>query len=318
MNHVAIDLASLYVDRLFAVNAGGADIREASSVNEILDMLPQTIRLELHHPAGLVFRRIRPNARSIRDRQDLVFTQTRRMTKTIAAPDFEKLGRKHLRLQAAYTYLGGRVELEVDRPSCKQRVIRMCQQLPAIGKSSGCEGNTQQEEKKNMRETHRRLSENERLVEYSMKSEEVIPQVEWYAAARTSMDVLVDLDVGDYRTGAATIDQALEIARAVDRSPDLTLRGIQAYSVRGSHGGDRAERRQISEAAFATAAEARDAFLRNGLCADIVSGGSTGTWDIDLALPVVTELQAGSYVLMDLAYRRLGLDFANFCAFWLP
>jgi 3-hydroxy-D-aspartate aldolase len=138
-----------------------------------------------------------------------------------------------------------------------------------------------------------------------------VRQVEWYAAAQTPMDVLVDLDVGDHRTGAATIDQALEIARAIERSPDLTLRGIQAYSVRGSHGGDRAERRQISEAAFATAAEARGAFLRDGLCADIVSGGSTGTWDIDLALPVVTELQAGSYVLMDLAYRRLGLDFAN-------
>jgi D-serine deaminase-like pyridoxal phosphate-dependent protein len=138
-----------------------------------------------------------------------------------------------------------------------------------------------------------------------------VRQVEWYAAAESPLDVLIDLDVGDHRTGAATIEQALDIARAVDRSPDLTLRGIQAYSVRGSHGGDRAERRQISEAAFAIAAEARDAFLRAGLCADILSGGSTGTWDIDLTLPAVTELQAGSYVLMDLAYRRLGLDFAN-------
>ena len=44
---------------------------------------------------------------------------------------------------------------------------------------------------------------------------------------------------------------------------------------------------------------------------EIFSGGSTGTWDIDLAIPDVTELQAGSYVLMDLAYRRLGLDFAH-------
>jgi D-serine deaminase-like pyridoxal phosphate-dependent protein len=127
-----------------------------------------------------------------------------------------------------------------------------------------------------------------------------VQQVEWYAAANTPVDVLVDLDVGDHRTGAATIEQALEIARAVDRTHHLTLCGIQAYSVRGSHGGDRSERRQISEAAFATAAETRDAFLRAGLRADIVSGGST-----------VTELQAGSYVLMDLAYRRLGLDFAN-------
>jgi D-serine deaminase-like pyridoxal phosphate-dependent protein len=138
-----------------------------------------------------------------------------------------------------------------------------------------------------------------------------VQQVEWYESTKTRLDVLVDLDVGDHRTGAANAEQALEIARAVERSPNLTLRGIQAYSVRGSHGGDRPERERICLSAFETAAEIRDAFARAGLCADIVSGGSTGSWDIDLASPVMTELQAGSYVLMDLAYRRLGLDFAN-------
>jgi D-serine deaminase-like pyridoxal phosphate-dependent protein len=138
-----------------------------------------------------------------------------------------------------------------------------------------------------------------------------LQQVEWYEATKTKLNVLVDLDVGDHRTGAANIEQALEIARAVERSSYLTLRGIQAYSVRGSHGGDRPEREQICRSAFEIAAETRDAFLRAGLCADIVSGGSTGSWDVDLASPELTELQAGSYVLMDLAYRRLGLDFAN-------
>jgi 3-hydroxy-D-aspartate aldolase len=138
-----------------------------------------------------------------------------------------------------------------------------------------------------------------------------VRQVEWYESARTKLDVLIDLDVGDHRTGAANLEQALEVARTVDRSFHLTLRGIQAYSVRGSHGGDRPERERICRNAFEVAAETRDAFLRGGLCADIVSGGSTGSWDIDLASPVLTELQAGSYVLMDLAYRRLGLDFAN-------
>jgi 3-hydroxy-D-aspartate aldolase len=44
---------------------------------------------------------------------------------------------------------------------------------------------------------------------------------------------------------------------------------------------------------------------------EILSGGSTGTWDIDLALPEVTELQAGSYLFMDLDYRRVGADFRH-------
>ena len=50
---------------------------------------------------------------------------------------------------------------------------------------------------------------------------------------------------------------------------------------------------------------------RHGLHTDIVSGGSTGTWDVDLAIPDVTELQAGIYPLMDLAYQKLGVDFGH-------
>ena len=140
-------------------------------------------------------------------------------------------------------------------------------------------------------------------------------QVTWYEEAASqagrTVDVLVDLDVGDHRTGAGSVEQALEIAQAADRSPHLRLRGLQAYSVRGSHAGDGEERKRVSEEALQRAAKVRDAMARAGMSPEIFSGGSTGTWDIDLAIPDVTELQAGSYVFMDLAYRRLGLNFAH-------
>lgn len=135
-------------------------------------------------------------------------------------------------------------------------------------------------------------------------------QVDWYdSAAREPLDVLIDLDIGDHRTGASSREQALELARAISRSKHLRLRGLQAYSVSGSHGADRLARQQISCAAFQTAAEIRDLLSREGFSTAILSGGSTGTWDVDLEIPALTELQAGSYVLMDLAYRRLGIDF---------
>ena len=140
-------------------------------------------------------------------------------------------------------------------------------------------------------------------------------QVEWYReaarAADRKIDVLVDLDVGDHRTGAPSVRQALEIAQAVDRSADLQLRGLQAYSVNGSHAGGFEHRQRNSRQTFQVAAQVRDAMARAGLSTEIVSGGSTGTWDIDTALPELTELQAGSYVFMDLAYHREGLDFKH-------
>ncbi|MEP6715789.1 MAG: alanine racemase [Terriglobia bacterium] len=135
-----------------------------------------------------------------------------------------------------------------------------------------------------------------------------VQQAEWYQQAALAADVqigmLVDLDVGDHRTGAATLDQALDIALKIDQASHLWLRGVQAYSVRGSHGGDSSE-------TFTIAARARDLMASHGLHTDIVSGGSTGTWNIDLNLPGITELQAGSYALMDLAYRDIGVEFRN-------
>jgi 3-hydroxy-D-aspartate aldolase len=133
-------------------------------------------------------------------------------------------------------------------------------------------------------------------------------QVRWYqeaaCAANVQVDVLVDLDVGDHRTGAASLEQAVDIALAVDQAGHLALRGVQAYSVSGSHG-------QEAGPTWKIAADARKAFASHGLHTDIVSGGSTGTWNVDLAVDGVTEIQAGSYPLMDLAYRKIGVDFAN-------
>ncbi|OFV88832.1 MAG: hypothetical protein A3J75_04900 [Acidobacteria bacterium RBG_16_68_9] len=47
----------------------------------------------------------------------------------------------------------------------------------------------------------------------------------------------------------------------------------------------------------------------------IVSAGGTGTYDITGAHPGVTEIQAGSYVLMDARYRQVDIPFA--CALTL-
>lgn len=140
-------------------------------------------------------------------------------------------------------------------------------------------------------------------------------QVAWYdeaaGAAKRKLDVLVDLDVGDHRTGARSPEDAAEIAEAVDQAANLELRGIQAYSVLGSHAGGLEERKRVSAETFRVAARALGIMLRRGLSTEIVTGGSTGTWEIDTAVPDLTELEAGSYVLMDLAYRREGLDFAH-------
>jgi D-serine deaminase-like pyridoxal phosphate-dependent protein len=130
------------------------------------------------------------------------------------------------------------------------------------------------------------------------------------AAAATAddvtIDVLVDVDVGGRRTGVAPGPAAVALGCAVAAQSSLRLRGLQGYAGHCAHVVGWAARREASLAAMAPLAETRRMFEAAGLPVDIVAGGSTGTYDIDVALDGLTELQSGSYCVMDLDYRRIG------------
>jgi len=128
------------------------------------------------------------------------------------------------------------------------------------------------------------------------------------SAARSGVriTVLMDLDVGDHRTGIPCDERAITLARQIRESPNLLFAGLQAYSVSGSHTEGIENRRAHSRAALAQAIPIQKQLLSEGFDARKLTGGSTGTWEIDLAIPELTELQAGSYALMDVAYRKIG------------
>src|SRR5256886_5657476 len=120
------------------------------------------------------------------------------------------------------------------------------------------------------------------------------------------VDVLVDVDVGNRRTGVAPGEPALALAPAVAAQRALRLRGLQGYAGHCAHVVGWNAPRDASLAALQPLTETRALLERHGLPVEIVAGGSTGTWDIDVELPGLTELQAGSYCVMDLDYRRVG------------
>jgi len=125
-------------------------------------------------------------------------------------------------------------------------------------------------------------------------------------AAGVDVGVLVDVDVGDHRTGITPGEPALELAKLLGRSKRLRVRGVQAYAGSASHVVGFAAREKYSREVMAAAVETRRLLQSAGFDAAILSGGSTGTYDIDGALEGMTELQCGSYVFMDVDYRRIG------------
>jgi len=126
------------------------------------------------------------------------------------------------------------------------------------------------------------------------------------AKAGSKLGVLIDLDVGDHRTGIEPDELALKLAELVTKSKQLELRGVQAYSGGSSHVIGFAQRRNHSLQAMSRAAAMRERFRKSGLPSEILSGTSTGTYNIDSEIEQITELQVGSYVAMDVDYRRIG------------
>ncbi|MBX3508178.1 MAG: DSD1 family PLP-dependent enzyme [Parvibaculum sp.] len=121
------------------------------------------------------------------------------------------------------------------------------------------------------------------------------------------LKVLVDLDIGLHRTGIRPGDDATELAELLDAAEYLELRGLQAYAGHLMHVHDFAERREKSLAAMKLLGDQRDALKAAGLCCDILTGGGTGTYNIDPEASVLTELQGGSYIFMDKQYHDVAL-----------
>jgi D-serine deaminase-like pyridoxal phosphate-dependent protein len=126
------------------------------------------------------------------------------------------------------------------------------------------------------------------------------------AAARRSgrpLQVLVDVEVGGRRTGIADEGRAIALARLVAEADGLDYAGLQGYV--GDHqntvGYD--ERRARSRELLQPLVRVVERLHAEGLPPRIVSGGGTGTHDFDHELGVLTELQPGTYALMDVNYR---------------
>ncbi|HEX2440013.1 MAG TPA: DSD1 family PLP-dependent enzyme [Methylomirabilota bacterium] len=126
------------------------------------------------------------------------------------------------------------------------------------------------------------------------------------SAASVTLNVLVDVHVGARRTGTEPGDPAVTLGRLVTEQRGLRLRGLQGYAGQCAHVMGWAARRDASHAAMGPLMETRARFEKAGLPVEIVAGGSTGTYNIDLELAGLTELQAGSYCVMDLDYRQIG------------
>ncbi|HXN92836.1 MAG TPA: alanine racemase [Candidatus Sulfotelmatobacter sp.] len=120
------------------------------------------------------------------------------------------------------------------------------------------------------------------------------------AAAKGGVkEVLIDVNVGLPRCGCPP-EQAGELAELARRS-GLAVRGVMGYEGHVVGLPDRDLRTELVAQSMELLVQAHQ-----DVGGDVVSAGGTGTYDINTW---ANEIQAGSYILLDTAYSKLGLPF---------
>ena len=123
----------------------------------------------------------------------------------------------------------------------------------------------------------------------------------------TTIDVLVEIDVGAGRCGVAPGRDALALIETIQGLKHLNFSGLQAYQGSAQHLRTPGERQTAIEFAIECVNETLAALQSRNIDCSIVSGGGTGTYPLEAGGGVYNEVQAGSYIFMDADYA-LNLD----------
>ncbi|MGH6964664.1 MAG: DSD1 family PLP-dependent enzyme [Phenylobacterium sp.] len=123
------------------------------------------------------------------------------------------------------------------------------------------------------------------------------------AAALGPIQVLIDVDPGLGRTGVASPEQAVEVARVIAAQPNLKLIGVQCYGGSWQHMEGANERAAAVADGMAYLQTVIAALRQAGAEIRVVTGGGTGSFAADAAQGVLNEVQPGSFAFMDRQYR---------------
>ncbi|CEK09744.1 DSD1 family PLP-dependent enzyme [Legionella hackeliae] len=121
------------------------------------------------------------------------------------------------------------------------------------------------------------------------------------------INVLIDIDPGLGRTGVKP-SLAIELAKKIEQSRWLNFKGIQCYAGNLQHIASYDERKISSLQIMEMASDVVKELRKQGIPCEILTGSGTGTYDIDIGASEVTEIQPGSYTVMDVEYAAIGSE----------
>jgi D-serine deaminase-like pyridoxal phosphate-dependent protein len=128
-------------------------------------------------------------------------------------------------------------------------------------------------------------------------------------AAEVTLGVLVEVNIGMNRCGVEPGEPALALARQIQSEPGLRFLGLQGYDGHLQMLPDPVQRREKCLAGLERLIATRKRIEEAGFPVEVVTGAGTGTWEFAVSYPGVTEIQPGSFLLMDCAYHAVRPEF---------
>src|SRR6201995_688867 len=116
---------------------------------------------------------------------------------------------------------------------------------------------------------------------------------------------LVEVDTGMDRCGTDNAADCLAVAREVVDLPGLRFEGITGYEGHCSMTPDHDLRHERQRAAMKFFTDVAGQLEADGIPCPIRSAGGIATWNWTAAYPGLTEIQAGTYVVMDNFHGRM-------------
>jgi D-serine deaminase-like pyridoxal phosphate-dependent protein len=129
------------------------------------------------------------------------------------------------------------------------------------------------------------------------------------AAARRPISVLIDVDLGLERTGTDPL-KAAELAE-VAIANRLRLRGLFGYEGHVQRLAPGNEKGRVCREILGRIVDVARQLRAQGIPVDIVSTSGTGSANYAAETPEITEIQAGSYLLMEAGYEAAAPEFAT-------
>jgi D-serine deaminase-like pyridoxal phosphate-dependent protein len=124
------------------------------------------------------------------------------------------------------------------------------------------------------------------------------------AAAGVDLGVLIEIETQMNRCGVQDTEQGVALAQGVHSLPGLTFRGIMSHQMIPPME-NREDRVTEGRRMIQTVIDLKDAIVATGIPVEIVSTGETWSYDVAGEIPGVTEVQGGSYLVMETKYSYM-------------